>query len=338
MKSINSTEDDEIVPVLIHGSDYMVFKTENLDLISNSSSGELILDDVVVEENWGWLYSRFSRLKVRWAQTLYLISFMFEVFCFVVFIASTNYNNPQHANVPFTVDPYFKIITWVVVLALGLPFIMIIYRNNISSLNILGRSVKLLFLPVYYMISVLFINRSLENYSLDLLTEDIMVIGSLICVLAIYYKVKYKDDGRYKVNFLEFLGVQVHFSALLSCLIVEVIECVFRSLGIYEDTDRKDSKLFEWENEKWTILVMTLSFWTGCLILYLYKDIIYPFILGFTYFGIVSIQVRIFCDEDQSSCSESVTKAAIALGSILLFFIIITIITYPKLVLYSVRR
>ena len=337
MKSINSV-DEEIVPVLIHGAEYMVFKTDNLDLISNSSSGELILDDAVVEENWGWLYSRFSRVKVRWSQTLYLISFIFQGFCFVVFVATTNYKDPQHANIPFTVDPYFKIITWIVVLTLGLPFIMIIYRNNISSLNLLGRSVKLLYLPVYYMISVLFINRSLPDYKLELLTEDIMIFGSLIFVLPIYYKVKYKDDGRYKVSFLEFLGVQVHFSALLSCLMVEMIECVFRSLGLWEDTDQKDSKLFEWENEKWTILVMTLSFWTGCLILYLYKDIIYPLILGFTYFGIVSIQIRIFCSDNESSCSESVTKAAISLGSILLFFIIITIITYPKLVLYSVRR
>ena len=337
MKSINSAE-EEIVPVLIHGAEYMVFKTDNLDLISNSSSGELILDDAVVEENWGWLYSRFSRVKVRWSQTLYLISFIFQGFCFVVFVATTNYKDPQHANIPFTVDPYFKIITWITALTLGLPFIMIIYRNNISSLNLLGRSVKLLYLPVYYMISILFINRSLPEYKLELLTEDIMIVGSLIFVLVIYYKVKYKDDGRYKVSFLEFLGVQVHFSALLCCLIVEMIECVFRSLGLYEDTDQKDSKLFEWDNEKWTIIVMTLSFWTGCLILYLYKDIIYPFVLSFTYFGIVSIQIRIFCSNNQSSCSESVTKAAISFGSILLFFIIITIITYPKLVLYSVRR
>jgi hypothetical protein len=338
MKSLDSTEAEEVLPVLIEDSEYMVFKSNNLDLISNSSSGELILDDNVLEENWGWLYSRFSRVKVRWTQTLYLLSFIFQGFCFVVWVATTNYKNPSHANIPFTVDPYFKIIIWAGVLFLGLPFIFILYKKNISSLNLIGRSVKLLYLPVYYLTSVLFINRTLSTYPYSLLTQDTMIICSLIIVLLIYYKVKYKDDGRYKVGYLEFLGVQVHFSGLLACLMVEMIECLFLSFGFYEDTDKKDSKLFNWENEKWTILVMTLSFWTGCLSLYLYKDIIYPFVLSFTYFGIVSIQVRIFCNDGENSCSESVTKAAVALGSILVFFIIITIITYPKLVLYSVRN
>lgn len=334
---IKSIEDDDPVPMLIEESDYMVFKMDNLDLISNSSSGELILDDAVVEENWGWLYSRFSRHKVRWTQSLYLISFIVQGFSFVVYVATTNYKDPEYSNIPFSVDPYFKIITWVIVLALGLPYIMVIYMRNINSLNLIGRNIKLLYLPVYYLLSILFINRSVPSYQLSLITEDVMILSSMALILLIYYRVKYKDDGRYKVGFIEFLGVQVHFSAILGCIIIELCEVLFRSLGIYEDTDKKDSKLLGWENEKWTILVMSLSFWTGCLSLYLYKDIIYPFIISFTYFGIVSMQYRIFCSEGSDSCSESVTKTAITLGTILVFFIFITIITYPKLVLYSVR-
>lgn len=334
---IKSIEDDDPVPMLIEESDYMVFKMDNLDLISNSSSGELILDDAVVEENWGWLYSRFSRHKVRWTQSLYLISFIVQGFSFVVYVATTNYKDPEYSNIPFSVDPYFKIITWVIVLALGLPYIMVIYMRNINSLNLIGRNIKLLYLPVYYLLSILFINRSVPSYQLSLITEDVMILSSMALILLIYYRVKYKDDGRYKVGFIEFLGVQVHFSAILGCIIIELCEVLFRSLGIYEDTDKKDSKLLGWENEKWTILVMSLSFWTGCLSLYLYKDIIYPFIISFTYFGIVSMQYRIFCSEGSDSCSDSVTKTAITLGTILVFFIFITIITYPKLVLYSVR-
>jgi hypothetical protein len=337
MKIINSTDDEDPAPILIQESDYMVFKMDNMDLISNSSSGELILEDAVVEENWGWLYSRFSKHKVRWTQSLYLISYILEGFCFVVYVATTNFKDPSYSNVPFSVDPYFKIITWIFVLSLGLPFLIVIYKRNINSLNLIGRSIKLIYLPVYYLLSILFITRSAPDYKLSLLTEDCIILSSMILILLIYYNVKYKDDGRYKVGFIEFFGVQVHFSAILGCLLVELCEILFKSLGIYEDTNRKDSKLLGWENEKWTILVMTLSFWTGCLSLYLYKDIIYPFVLSFTYFGIVSIQYRIFCSEGNDSCSDSVTKTAVSLGAILIFFIFITIITYPKLVLYSVR-
>ena len=83
---------------------------------------------------------------------------------------------------------------------------------------------------------------------------------------------------------------------------------------------------------------MTLTCWTGSLILYLFKDIFYASILAFTYFGIFSQQIRIFCPEGKNNCSQAVYTAALSLGSLLFFFIFITIITYPKLVMYSVRK
>ena len=104
-------------------------------------------------------------------------------------------------------------------------------------------NINLLYLPVYYLLSLLFIHRAMPDYGFSLVTEDITILLSMIFVLIIYSKVKYKDDGRYKVGKIEFIGVQIHFSALLACLLVELCEGVFKMLGHYFDPDHNDQKL-----------------------------------------------------------------------------------------------
>lgn len=188
------------------------------------------------------------------------------------------------------------------------------------------------------MLALLFIHRSVPKYKYEIVAEDAILVFSIIFILVIYWKVKYKDDGRYRVKLQEFFGVQVHFSALLGCLIVEFCEGLLIAMSNIWDSDSKDSLLLGWKNENWTILIMSLTWWTGSLILYLYKDVFYGFILAFTYFGIFSMQERDFCAKNKDSCSRKVSTAAVSLGSILIFFIFITIITYPKLVMYSVRK
>jgi membrane protein YdbS with pleckstrin-like domain len=339
MKNINGIASEESYPTLINESDYSVFTSDNLAHISNSSEASLTLDDLLIDqEDWGWLYSSFSRSKLGWLRRLYSIVYIFECFCFVLnFIITKDIKSPPK-NIPFTLDPYFKTISWATILCLGAPFLKFLYSNSVSSINLLSWSINLLYLPVYLFLSIFFIHNTFQSHELSLIIQDATILLSIVFVLIIYSKVKYKDDGRYKVGILEFLGVQVHFSVLLACLLVEACEALFLTLGVYFDTDNKDSTIFNWPNENWTILVMTLTWWTGCLILYLYKDVFYAGLLAFTYFGIFSIQTRTFCDSNQGNCSHAVSTSGITLGSILFFFIFITIITYPRLVMYSVRR
>jgi hypothetical protein len=337
MKTTNAPP-DEFLPRVIENPNYLVFKSPDLDMISNSSAQSLLLEDSEIEEEWGWLYSKFSNNRLRWIRSLYTISYGFEGFCFVFNVFYSDIRDPPHTKTPFTVDPYFKIASWSLALALGFPFIKVIYTNTISALNLICWSIKLRFLPVYYLLSILFINRSVQNYPYNLIFELIVIFLAMVFCSVLYLRIKYKDDGRYRVTLPELLGIQVHFSVLSACLLVELCETIFETFGKYDDFDRNTSTIFNWENENWTILVMVLTCWTGCLILYLYKDVFYPLVLSFTYFGIYSVQMRIFCPDDKGGCSESVTRAAISLGSILLFFIVITIITYPKLVFYTVRR
>ncbi|OMJ67903.1 hypothetical protein SteCoe_34811 [Stentor coeruleus] len=330
-------EEEEKTPILISETNYLVFKSDNMEKISNSSGDSLLLDDVIVEENWGWIYSNFSRTKLIWKRTLYSISYIFQSFCFIISLFMNN-NYMQPVKAPFSIDPYFKMVTWCFVLLMGFPFLRVIYSNSVSGINILSWSINLLYLPVYFLLSFLFIHRAVSGVNGNPIMDDIVLGFAMILTLIIYYRVKYKDDGRYKVGIIELLGVQVHFSALLACLLVEICESVFRTCSRYHDADKMDSKLFGWSYSNWSILVIILTCWTGSLILYLYKDVFYAGVMSFTYFGIYSVQERYFCYRDDTECNDSVGKASIIMASILLFFILITIITYPKLVLYSVRR
>ena len=337
MKSINNPE-EESYPSLITSSEYSVFTSENLTFISNSSDDSLLVDDLVLEETWGWLYIRFSRNKVLWLRSLYSLSYLVESMCFVLSISLSKLNNLSYSDIPFTVDPYFKLVSWVFVLSLGFPFLKVLYSNTISSINLISWHINLLFLPVYVLLSILFVHRAVPTYEYSQITEDITILLSMIIVLIIYGKVKYRDDGRYKVGLVEFSGVQVHFSSLLSMLLVESCEGVFKTLGYYMDSNSNDKEFLGWQGENWTILVMILTCWTGSLILYLYKDVFYAGVLAFTYIGIFSIQRRMLCPDHHENCSQSVSTTALALGSLLFFFIFITFITYPKLVMYSVRK
>lgn len=337
MKGINSTDDDG--PLLINSSAYSVFKSDNLTYISNSSGDSLLVDDIMIEqEEWGWLYSRYSKNKVLWLRSLHSISYIFQCFCFVISISLSKLRNLTYSNTPFTIDPYFKLAIWVIILFLGFPFIRVLYSNSVSSINLLSRNINFLYLPVYFLISLLFIHRAVPGYNYSLVTEDITILVSMCFVLVIYAKVKYQDDGRYKVGIAEFIGVQIHFSALVAMLLVEACEGLFKTLGFYMDSNSNDQLLFGWANENWTILVMTLTFWTGSLSLYLYKDVFYAGVLSIVYTGIYSIQKRLLCPENQGNCSKSVAVTALTLGILLMFFILITVITYPKLVMYSVRK
>lgn len=337
MNSINSTE-GESYPLLINSSQYSVFTSDNLTFISNSSDESLLVDDKILEETWGWLYTRFSRHKILWLRSLYSLAYTIESVTFVLSIALSKLNNLSYSNIPFTVDPYFKLVSWVFILALGFPFLKVLYSNSISSINLISWNINLLYLPVYLLLSMLFVHRSVPAYRFSLITEDITIFLSMILVLVIYLRVKYRDDGRYKVGLVEFTGVQVHFSSLLSMLLVEACEGMFKTLGYYMDSNSKDPDFLGWQGDYWTILVMTLTCWTGSLILYLYKDVFYAGILAFTYIGIFSIQRRMLCPEHRENCSDSVSITALTLGSLLFCFILITFITYPKLVMYSVRK
>jgi hypothetical protein len=105
-------------------------------------------------------------------------------------------------------------------------------------------NINLLYLPVYFFLSVLFLNRTVKSYEWSVITEDALIVLSIIFVLIIYSKVKYQDDGRYKVGIIEFFGVQIHFSVLLGCLVVEFCEGLFMIFGTYFDTNNTDKKFF----------------------------------------------------------------------------------------------
>ena len=77
---------------------------------------------------------------------------------------------------------------------------------------------------------------------------------------------------------------------------------------------------------------MVATFW-----LHRYKDIYFANVLAYTFFGIFSMQIRVTCIDDPDFCSYAVKVASVSLASILLFFVFLTFLFYPKLVLYNVR-
>ena len=58
-----------------------------------------------------------------------------------------------------------------------------------------------------------------------------------------YLIIKYEDDGRYIVKWVDYLGVQVHFSVLLAWSLMMICEYFFRTLSGLLGPDDKNSKV-----------------------------------------------------------------------------------------------
>lgn len=82
---------------------------------------------------------------------------------------------------------------------------------------------------------------------------------------------------------------------------------------------------------------MSICFTVAVIVLHTYKDVIFATVLSYTFMGIYSWQIRHICRNKDQNCSVDVQTTALVFGGLLMGFIVITILYYPKLILYRVR-
>lgn len=328
----------EQVPILINAeSDYEVFSSNNKHRIS-SDTKSLIVGSKDLLQPETWMYSQYSSENIRAYRFLHLIGVFSVVICFLLCEGLAKFQRGYFKNTPFCVDPIFNSILWGFEVCLECIFLYIVFQQTPLAITLIADKLRNIYFTVYFSISLFFISTNLLNGIIANVITDICACLIFAVMLRSYLVIKYEDDGRYIVSWSEYLGVHIHFSVLLAWSLMMICEYFFRTLDQVEDKHEKDSTLLGIEHQTWTVLVMVLNLMVATFWLYKYKDIYFAIVLAFTFFGIFSMEKRVTCHENSQNCSDIVKVSSVSLGSILLFFALLTFISYPRLVLYNLRK
>ncbi len=113
----------------------------------------------------------------------------------------------------------------------------------------------------------------------------------------VYTNIKYKDDGRDYVRFIEFLAIHVTFSILHSCLSyyvvyslmdnLEAIFCNVKNISGVVYLDIPDCTIMGIKYYTWTIFAMIALATEMCIYLAYYKDVIFALITLANYVGML---------------------------------------------------
>ena len=324
-------------PLLINSeSDYSILSVNNNRSMS-SDANSLLLPSSMPLDSGLWIYSQYSYNTIKLYRFLHLFGVVAEALCFLLCESLTKFDKGYYKNTPFCVDPIFTSILWGVVIFLGCCFLYIIFKPTPLSVTILADKLRTYYFFVYISVAIFFIFTNVVQGVVANIITDLCAIFIFGIMLYSYLIIKYEDDGRYIVKWVDYLGVQVHFSVLLAWSLMMICEYFFRTLSGLLGPDDKNSKVLGWDHEIWTLIVMIINFMVATFWLHRYKDIYFANVLAYTFFGIFSMQIRVTCIDDPDFCSYAVKVASVSLASILLFFVFLTFLFYPKLVLYNVR-
>lgn len=112
----------------------------------------------------------------------------------------------------------------------------------------------------------------------------------------VYTKIKYLDDGRDFVSWIEFLSIHCSFSVLHCCLSYYVIYNYVTSLAYiiddYFDGEYKCHRCLVFTYEEWSIIGMLLLFLEMTVYLAYYKDVIFGTFTSLNYIGMYLYQMN----------------------------------------------
>ncbi|CAG9334797.1 unnamed protein product [Blepharisma stoltei] len=329
----------EDTPAFISDStDYDIFLHPIISLQTNSGKPSLLLHTNEIEEiPGGWLYRHYTNRHLILLRSLHIAGYGLELGCFIAGECLVKFEIEYDNFTPFAVDPIFVTFLWGLILLLGALLIPVLFRKTNNAISIISDQLKYYHFPVYILIAIFLLSKNVFKTKFSFIFNDLTLIIISGLSFYIYSRVKYEDDGRYVVTWLEYLGIQVQFSVIVAWMLVELSISTMLTISSIDGQSTKDYKFVGWPHENWTILLMSICFTISVIVLNTYKDIFFPAVLSYTFLGIYSWQRRKICLEDDDNCSESVTVTAFVFGGLLLVFIIITILYYPKLILYRVR-
>mmetsp|Transcript_14655 Transcript_14655/g.21358 ORF Transcript_14655/g.21358 Transcript_14655/m.21358 type:complete len:338 (+) Transcript_14655:530-1543(+) len=281
-----------------------------------------------------WFYKKYTKTHLNHLRTVHTVGYLLELLGYSVGEIIGLFHEENKKNTPFNLDSTFEDCMWGLVVFLGLFLVPVVFKTNPYSISLIADKIQFYQVPVYALFSIYLTTR--RYFGLDtyfLVFNSICLFVNSGFVFYIYSRVKYKDDGRYYVGWLEYVGAHVQFSMLAAWNLVEFCSCVI-VLIVELSKHHQDSKFLGWDNENWTLLLMSLAFVLGVIMLSSFKDVFFSFVLTYTFFAIYYQQTKSSRDND----SSNVEVTSLVFGGLMTGFVVLTSAVYPNLICYSVRK
>ena len=281
----------------------------------------------------GWLYHNYEVTRIDTLRLLHIIGYSLEVFCYFFSEIWIGFNH-TYSNVPFETDPIFGTLAWGIICLLGGLLLPVLFSSNKYSLSLLTDKLRFSYYPVYIFLGAFFISRQFKiNVSGEVITTISLSI-ILLAALIVYYQIKVLSS-KIKINWLEYFAGSVLISLLSSFVFLSLVSTVVEI--IYNNMGSSNHNFLGWQGENWVILLMTLVFGVGAIVLSMFNDPWFASMISFYYFGIYSCQLRFVCRYKENTCSYNVKIGALALAVILNFFIMLNFALKRKIRSDNVR-
>ena len=270
------------------------------------------------------MYNDYSKKRIRLLKNLHIIGYSLEIISYFFIEIWTGFHQAFFDS-PFAVDPIFYTIAWTFICLLGGIMLLLLFEDRKYSIDLITDKTFWLFYPVYVCLAMYFIGKEFKNT----ISGYVIILLSLsltnIMVYCVYFKTK---QLRYKkkLSFFEYLSGKVFVSVLLAFVFLDlvrvVIEVIFNSSG--------GTNFLGWSGNNWVMLLMILVFGVGVVFLTIFQDFWFSWTISFYFFGMYACQKRFLCRYDKNTCSNTIQIACLALGSIMIGFIVITKIISKK--------
>lgn len=323
---------EEIEYLLLKEGDFYAQKS-----ISSSNSSIVLAGEALQNVPGAWMYSRYTTYQINLLRGLNFMGYAFELAGYIVGECLMKFKVYESSDTPFNVDPYFGAVLWGLIVLLGGCLIPVLLESNSNVVSLLSDKIRYYNFPVYILLAIYLVSKSYFKMLVPMIFNVVCLVIVTSLVFFIYSRVKYEDDGRYYVSWLEYFGIHVQFSILTAWILVESCGYTILLIVIASGESNKDANFLGWPNENWTLVIMSVAFVLGVIMLSKFKDIYFALVLCYTSFGIYSMQKRYSCDGGDN-CSSKVQVCSLVYAGLLLGFSILTALFYPKVIFYSVRN
>ena len=337
-----SARSDELnEPVVLRDkSPYQLVRAANLGRPAGVTTAEdfreIREEEIAGIPGAAWLYRDYTETHLLYLRAAHTLLYLMQVTVFVVAVSLSKgvFLEVTEDNItPFTPQPEMVFAFWIFLLLLEALFMFVVFRRTLTTVELLAKQMSWYYFPKYCFLGTYFYfqftggeNSAIINLSL------LAALYPLIHL--VYHRVKYLDDGRFVVTWMELFGVQVNISFYAAWIQSRLLHEVFVAISYFNG---ESSQILGWTNSHWAVLANVLIFCIGVIYLSAYKDVFFNIVIIYTYVG-VFIQQAHCPANNHGMCTSEIQKTVIVLGVILTIFVLLVLALYNRQILYMRRN
>lgn len=338
---MSARSDDLNEPVVLRDkSPYQLVRAANLGRPAGIPAAEdfreIREEEIAGVPGADWLYRDYTETHLLYLRATHTLLYLMQVTVFVVAVALSKgqfLEVTENTITPFTLLPELVFALWIVLLLLEALFMFVIFRRTLTTVELLAKQMSWYYFPKYCFLGSYFYFQFTEGQNTAIINLALLVALYPLIHL-VYHRVKYLDDGRFLVTWMELFGVQINISFYAAWIQSRLLHEVFVVIGYLND---EKSQIFGWTNSHWAVLANVLIFCIGVIYLSAYKDVFFNIVIIYSYVGIFLEQAH--CPaENHGMCTSEVQKTVIILGVILSIFVLLVLALYNRQILYMRRN